>query len=95
MVVDDVAFVVVESVVVVVVVKVGGKMLGLVVWCKKKKNVKPEVLEQAKVLALASVVVVVVVGVVFGAAVMEVGGVGALSIVIMTQRPTLDIRDSF
>ena len=47
MVVDDVAFVVVESVV--VVVKVGGKMLGLVVWCKKK-NVKPEVLEQAKVL---------------------------------------------
>lgn len=53
-------------------------------------------LEQAKVLALASVVVVVVVvGVVFGAAVMEVGGVGALSIVIMTQRPTLDIRDSF
>ena len=70
MVVDDVAFVVVESVV--VVVKVGGKMLGLVVWCKKK-NVKPEVLEQAKVLALASVVVVVVVGVVFGAAVMEVG----------------------
>lgn len=95
MVVDDVAFVVVESVV--VVVKVGGKMLGLVVWCKKKKNVKPEVLEQAKVLALASVVVVVVVvvGVVFGAAVMEVGGVGALSIVIMTQRPTLDIRDSF
>lgn len=32
---------------------------------------KPEVLEQAKVLALASVVVVV--GVVFGAAVMEVG----------------------
>lgn len=51
-------------------------------------------LEQAKVLALASVVVVVV-GVVFGAAVMEVGGVGALSIVIMTQRPTLDIRDSF
>lgn len=39
MVVDDVAFVVVESVV--VVVKVGGKMLGLVVWCKKKKNVKP------------------------------------------------------
>lgn len=94
MVVDDVAFVVVESVVVVVVVKVGGKMLGLVVWCKKKKNVKPEVLEQAKVLALASVVVVVV-GVVFGAAVMEVGGVGALSIVIMTQRPTLDIRDSF
>lgn len=91
MVVDDVAFVVVESVV--VVVKVGGKMLGLVVWCKKKKNVKPEVLEQAKVLALASVVVVV--GVVFGAAVMEVGGVGALSIVIMTQRPTLDIRDSF
>lgn len=94
MVVDDVAFVVVESVVVVVVVKVGGKMLGLVVWCKKK-NVKPQVLEQAKVLALASVVVVVVVGVVFGAAVMEVGGVGALSIVIMTQRPTLDIRDSF
>lgn len=94
MVVDDVAFVVVESVV--VVVKVGGKMLGLVVWCKKKKNVKPEVLEQAKVLALASVVVVVVVvGVVFGAAVMEVGGVGALSIVIMTRRPTLDIRDSF
>lgn len=93
MVVDDVAFVVVESVVVVVVVKVGGKMLGLVVWCKKK-NVKPQVLEQAKVLALASVVVVVV-GVVFGAAVMEVGGVGALSIVIMTQRPTLDIRDSF
>ena len=94
MVVDDVAFVVVESVV--VVVKVGGKMLGLVVWCKKKKNVKPQVLEQAKVLALASVgVVVVVVGVVFGAAVMEVGGVGALSIVIMTQRPTLDIRDSF
>ena len=92
MVVDDVAFVVVESVV--VVVKVGGKMLGLVVWCKKKKNVKPEVLEQAKVLALASVVVVVV-GVVFGAAVMEVGGVGALSIVIMTRRPTLDIRDSF
>ncbi len=91
MVVDDVAFVVVESVV--VVVKVGGKMLGLVVWCKKKKNVKPEVLEQAKVLALASVVVVV--GVVFGAAVMEVGGVGALSIVIMTRRPTLDIRDSF
>lgn len=91
MVVDDVAFVVAESVV--VVVKVGGKMLGLVVWCKKKKNVKPEVLEQAKVLALASVVVVV--GVVFGAAVMEVGGVGALSIVIMTQRPTLDIRDSF
>lgn len=91
MVVDDVAFVVVESVV--VVVKVGGKMLGLVVWCKKKKNVKPQVLEQAKVLALASVVVVV--GVVFGAAVMEVGGVGALSIVIMTQRPTLDIRDSF
>jgi len=90
-VVDDVAFVVVESVV--VVVKVGGKMLGLVVWCKKKKNVKPEVLEQAKVLALASVVVVV--GVVFGAAVMEVGGVGALSIVIMTRRPTLDIRDSF
>lgn len=90
MVVDDVAFVVVESVVVVV-VKVGGKMLGLVVWCKKKKNVKPQVLEQAKVLALASVVV----GVVFGAAVMEVGGVGALSIVIMTQRPTLDIRDSF
>ena len=63
MVVDDVAFVVVESVVVVVVVKVGGKMLGLVVWCKKK-NVKPQVLEQAKVLALASVVVVVVVGVV-------------------------------
>ena len=59
MVVDDVAFVVVESVVVVV-VKVGGKMLGLVVWCKKK-NVKPQVLEQAKVLALASVVVVVVV----------------------------------
>lgn len=58
---------------------------------------KPQVLEQAKVLALASVVVVVVVvvGVVFGAAVMEVGGVGALSIVIMTQRPTLDIRDSF
>lgn len=94
MVVDDVAFVVVESVVVVVVVKVGGKMLGLVVWCKKK-NVKPQVLEQAKVLALASVVVVVVVGVVFGAAVMEVGGVGALSIVIMTRRPTLDIRDSF
>ena len=94
MVVDDVAFVVVESVVVVVVVQVGGKMLGLVVWCKKK-NVKPQVLEQAKVLALASVVVVVVVGVVFGAAVMEVGGVGALSIVIMTQRPTLDIRDSF
>lgn len=94
MVVDDVAFVVVESVVVVVVVKVGGKMLGLVVWCKKK-NVKPQVLEQAKVFALASVVVVVVVGVVFGAAVMEVGGVGALSIVIMTQRPTLDIRDSF
>ena len=93
MVVDDVAFVVAESVV--VVVKVGGKMLGLVVWCKKKKNVKSEVLEQAKVLALASVVVVVVVGVVFGAAVMEVGGVGALSIVIMTQRPTLDIRDSF
>lgn len=94
MVVDDVAFVVVESVV--VVVKVGGKMLGLVVWCKKKKNVKPQVLEQAKVLALASVVVVVVVvGVVFGAAVMEVGGVGALSIVIMTRRPTLDIRDSF
>lgn len=94
MVVDDVAFVVAESVV--VVVKVGGKMLGLVVWCKKKKNVKPQVLEQAKVLALASVVVVVVVvGVVFGAAVMEVGGVGALSIVIMTQRPTLDIRDSF
>lgn len=93
MVVDDVAFVVAESVV--VVVKVGGKMLGLVVWCKKKKNVKPEVLEQAKVLALASVVVVVVVGVVFGAAVMEVGGVGALSIVIMTRRPTLDIRDSF
>lgn len=94
MVVDDVAFVVVESVV--VVVKVGGKMLGLVVWCKKKKNVKPQVLEQAKVLALASVVVVVVVvGVVFGAAVIEVGGVGALSIVIMTQRPTLDIRDSF
>lgn len=92
MVVDDVAFVVVESVV--VVVKVGGKMLGLVVWCKKK-NVKPQVLEQAKVLALASVVVVVVVGVVFGAAVMEVGGVGALSIVIMTRRPTLDIRDSF
>lgn len=92
MVVDDVAFVVAESVV--VVVKVGGKMLGLVVWCKKKKNVKPQVLEQAKVLALASVVVVVV-GVVFGAAVMEVGGVGALSIVIMTQRPTLDIRDSF
>lgn len=91
MVVDDVAFVVAESVV--VVVKVGGKMLGLVVWCKKKKNVKPEVLEQAKVLALASVVVVV--GVVFGAAVMEVGGVGALSIVIMTRRPTLDIRDSF
>lgn len=91
MVVDDVAFVVVESVV--VVVKVGGKMLGLVVWCKKKKNVKPQVLEQAKVLALASVVVVV--GVVFGAAVMEVGGVGALSIVIMTRRPTLDIRDSF
>lgn len=92
MVVDDVAFVVAESVVVVVVVvKVGGKMLGLVVWCKKKKNVKPQVLEQAKVLALASVVV----GVVFGAAVMEVGGVGALSIVIMTQRPTLDIRDSF
>ena len=90
MVVDDVAFVVAESVV--VVVKVGGKMLGLVVWCKKKKNVKPQVLEQAKVLALASVVVV---GVVFGAAVMEVGGVGALSIVIMTQRPTLDIRDSF
>lgn len=95
MVVDDVAFVVAESVAVVV-VKVGGKMLGLVVWCKKKKNVKPQVLEQAKVLALASVVVVVVVvGVVFGAAVMEVGGVGALSIVIMTQRPTLDIRDSF
>lgn len=93
MVVDDVAFVVAESVAVVV-VKVGGKMLGLVVWCKKKKNVKPRVLEQAKVLALASVVVVVV-GVVFGAAVMEVGGVGALSIVIMTQRPTLDIRDSF
>lgn len=93
MVVDDVAFVVAESVV--VVVKVGGKMLGLVVWCKKKKNVKPEVLEQAKVLALASVVVVVLVGVVFGAAVMEVGGVGALSIVIMTRRPTLDIRDSF
>lgn len=71
MVVDDVAFVVAESVV--VVVKVGGKMLGLVVWCKKKKNVKPQVLEQAKVLALASVVVVVLVGVVFGAAVMEVG----------------------
>lgn len=93
MVVDDVAFVVAESVV--VVVKVGGKMLGLVVWCKKKKNVKPQVLEQAKVLALASVVVVVLVGVVFGAAVMEVGGVGALSIVIMTRRPTLDIRDSF
>ena len=93
MVVDDVECVVVESVV--VVVKVGGKMLGLVGWCKKKKNVKPEVLEQAKVLALASVVVVVVVGVVFGAAVMEVGGVGALSIVIMTRRPTLDIRDSF
>lgn len=40
MVVDDVAFVVAESVAVVV-VKVGGKMLGLVVWCKKKKNVKP------------------------------------------------------
>lgn len=35
MVVDDVAFVVVESVV--VVVKVGGKMLGLVVWCKIRK----------------------------------------------------------
>ena len=48
MVVDDVAFVVAESVV--VVVKVGGKMLGLVVWCKKKKNVKPQVLNRQKSL---------------------------------------------
>lgn len=68
----------------VVVVNVGGNMLGLVVWCKKK-NVKLEVLAPVTVLVLARGV--------FDVVAME--GAGALSIVIMIQQPTLDIQDSF